>query len=69
MIIMKAKTFKAILFDADSGVRSANKVGLFCIGIKNATNTLDQLKEMQLVISNFNELQYSFNDSLELTYE
>ena len=54
--------------DTESGVASANKAGLFCIGIKNATNELDQLKEAQLVISNFNELKYKFNEGLRLSY-
>lgn len=55
--------------DTESGVASANKAGLFCVGIKNATNRLDQLQETRLVVLNFNELQYSFNKGLELAYE
>lgn len=54
--------------DTESGLISANKAGLFCIGIKNATNTAEQLKQAEFIISDFNELNYTFNVGLELTY-
>lgn len=54
--------------DTDSGVLSANRAGLFCIGIKNATNTAEQLKQAQFIISDFNELICTFDEGLELTY-
>lgn len=54
--------------DTESGVISANQAGLFCIGIKNATNTEEQLKAAQFIISDFNKLKFSFNKGLTLFY-
>lgn len=55
--------------DTESGVASANQAGLFCIGIKNTTNTTGQLQDSKFIISDFSELTYNFNNrGLKLNY-
>jgi phosphoglycolate phosphatase len=55
--------------DTESGVASANGAGLFCIGIMNATNTPVELKEARLAITDLNQLAYTFDSGLKLTYD
>jgi len=54
--------------DTESGVASANQAGLFCIGVKNATNSKKQLEKSQFIISDFNELDCTFNKEFTLNY-
>lgn len=48
--------------DTKSGVESAKKAELFCIGIKNTTNTEEELRDSDLIVDNFSMLNYQFTD-------
>lgn len=52
--------------DTENGIKSATSAGLFCIGVKNSANTLDRLKHAQFVISDFGELDFTFDEGLKL---
>lgn len=48
--------------DTKSGVESTKKAELFCVGIKNTTNTEEELKNSDLIVGSFGELNYQFSD-------
>ncbi len=46
--------------DTRTGITSAKNAKLFCVAIKNLTNTVEQLKEANLIVSSYDELKYTF---------
>ncbi len=54
--------------DTKSGIEAAKRAGLNCIGIKNKTNNRELLSSSDMIITDFNEIDCTFNKGLELSF-
>lgn len=52
--------------DTKSGIESAQAASLFCIGIKNTTNTSFELQKAKMIIQNYDDLKYQIEKGLTL---
>ncbi|MDP4007802.1 MAG: HAD family phosphatase [Candidatus Peregrinibacteria bacterium] len=50
--------------DTETGITSAKGAGLFCVAIKNNTNTREQLNKADLIISSYDELERTFDNQM-----
>ena len=48
-----------IIEDSTNGIKAAKAAGIFCIGYKSENAILQELAEADMIISHFNELDYS----------
>ena len=49
--------------DTESGIRSAKGAGMYCIAIRNSTNSRDELGEADLVVEDYSKLKYRVLDN------